>query len=109
MSAVAPVTLAWVDRMLANQIDAVESPPELSASLKPLLAECCRTFIPLMHQNEAAYKHFWHEGQLEFNETDVVKRQALYDLEIDGYKCRSVVKTFQVKVWRAIKKRWLEL
>jgi glutathione S-transferase len=71
-------------------------------ALTPLLRIIGRTFVPLMVQNEAAYRAARDAGETSFNERAFDHGRALYDGALLGRPFRSVVKTFQVQVWREL-------
>lgn len=118
MQALAPVCYRWLcairDGTHAVTRDA--APKEMSGSglqltnnLRPLLALIGDTFVPLMQQNEAAWRTAVAAGQTRFNEAAFNRGEALYDGEIAGYRFRSVVKSFQVQVWQDLKGAWRAL
>ena len=110
-SLMSPRVRAWVERAMDGRWNAapVDALVELHTGLGPLLAEIARTFVPLMIQNERAYRAAIAGGQRRCNERAFDRGQALYDGELDGFAFRSVVKTFQVRVWREILGAWGEL
>ena len=77
--------------------------------LKPLLKTICGTFIPLMHHNLKAWRSYTSNGETVFNEAAFWKNRALFDGVILGRNYRTVVKTFQVKSWLALRAKWDEL
>ncbi len=81
----------------------------LSDELQPLLDIIGRTFVRLMRQNEVAYEAAREGGETVFNEAAFDQGRALYEGELLGRPFRSVVKTFQVRVWRDIKEAWRAL
>ncbi len=110
----APLTYAWLRRIQAGEHQSTRKASgsarlEVSPRLSYLLEEIRRTFVPLMRQNEAAYEKFYARGVKMFNEAAFGRGVALYDGEIDGRPFRSVAKSFQVKVWRRIKREWSHL
>jgi glutathione S-transferase len=84
------------------------TPDDIDA-LTPLLEEIVRIHVPLMEQNHRAYERYKAEGQTRFNESAFWRGEALYDGQLLGRPFRSVVKTFQVKVWRDLKASYAEL
>lgn len=82
---------------------------KIDAELRPLLAEICRTHVPLMRQNAAAYKAFKASDSKRFNEAAFDAGECLYDGTIDGHAFRSVVKSFQDKVWKDCLGAWARL
>ena len=109
----APLTLAWLRRIDAGELGALEdgAPPAPAdvALLRPMLEDVVDIFIPLMEQNEAAYERCIAAGQTRFNEPAFDAGEALYDGELMGVPFRSVVKTFQVEVWRRLKGEYAAL
>ena len=83
--------------------------PALTSALKPLLQIISQTFIPLMTQNEDAYLNAVAAGETQFNEVAFNRNRALYNGQLLDYPFRAVVKTFQVRVWRALKDSWRAL
>jgi glutathione S-transferase len=77
--------------------------------LTPLLECIAETFIPLMQQNEAAYKESVARGQRLFNEAAFDRGEALYEGKLMGMPFRSVVKSFQVLSWRELGGQWRAL
>lgn len=106
----APATHAWIERIErgeavpahASGSAVLQFTPELEA----LHAEICRTFVPLMRQNEAAYERHLAVGETLFNESAFDRHRAIYKGTIGGQPFRSVAKTFQVKVWRRLLDHW---
>ena len=80
-----------------------------SRDLDGLLAVIARTFVPLMQQNERAYDEAIARGETAFNERAFNRCRALYDGTLLGQPFRSVVKTFQVRVWRDLRAAWQAL
>jgi glutathione S-transferase len=78
----------------------------LNDGLAPLLDCVAETFMPLMRQNEAAYREASQRGQTLFNEAAFDRGEALYDGSLMGMPFRAVVKSFQVVVWRDICRAW---
>ena len=78
----------------------------VSPALQPLLAIIMKTFAPLMVQNERACMRAFEAGETLFNEAAFDAGVALYDGELMGHPFRSVVKTFQVRVWRELCGQW---
>ena len=68
-----------------------------------------KTFAPLMVQNEAAYQRALGSGASLFNEAGFDRNLGLYHGELLGHPFRSVVKTFQVRVWQDLCQRWRQL
>lgn len=78
----------------------------LSDALRPLLAIVMRTFVPLMVQNERAWREAVARGETMFNEAAFDRGRALYDGELLGHPFRAVAKTFQVRVWHELRAAW---
>lgn len=104
----APRTFTWLDSVWRGAHVGSTGPLDLTGA-SALLAVIARWFVPLMRQNEAAYLAQTRAGQTLFNERAFDRGQALYDGELLGYSFRSVVKTFQVQVWRELRAAWREL
>src|SRR5262249_49013405 len=66
----------------------------------------CRTFVPLMQQNHDAWQQHQAAGETRFNEAAFDAGRSLYNGTLLGRPFRSVVKTFQVRVWRALRDEW---
>jgi len=109
----APLTYAWVQRIERRLVARTRASAELGVSnrLHALLEEIDRVFVPLMKQNAAAYERELASGASphRFNEPAFDSSRALYDGELDGSPFRSVVKTFQVAVWRRLCADWRRL
>lgn len=105
----APRTYQWLCEIRDRKhLDAAGS-LYLSASLQPLLDIIGRTFVPLMQQNERAHREACDRGERLFNEPAFNSGRALYGGELLGRPFRSVVKTFQVRVWREVEAAWRAL
>jgi glutathione S-transferase len=104
----APATHAWIDRIAQGNLRAHHRNGALvlDDALAPLLGWICRTFVPLMQQNRDAWEHERATGATRFNEAAFDEGQALYDGRLLGRPFRSVVKTFQVRVWRDLRADW---
>lgn len=104
----APATQAWIDRLANGNFAGhdANAAPILDATIAPLLAWICRTFVPLMQQNKSAYERHRAAGETVFNETAFKAGRALYDGELCGQPFRSVAKSFQVRVWRDLRKEF---
>jgi glutathione S-transferase len=106
----APSTYQWLVNIRAGKFPQPEDHKlVLDTSIKPLLDEIQRVFIPLMQQNENAYEKHYKQGQRLFNEQAFDHNEALYDGEVDGKPFRSVAKSFQVASWRELVSRWNSL
>lgn len=82
--------LAYVCRLIEEAID----------DLRPLLSWVETGFVPLMNANAAAYERCTYAGQARWNEAAFDRGEASFDLDWRGGPARTVVKTFQVRVWR---------
>jgi glutathione S-transferase len=104
----APVTHRWLLNIRDGKIQR-SGEIKLTAALQPLLDIIMQTFAPLMVQNEAAYQRALGSGASVFNEAAFDRNLSLYDGELLGHPFRSVVKTFQVRVWQDLCQRWRQL
>lgn len=104
----APATQAWVERLARGDFAGHRdgAPLVLDATLAPLLSWTCRTFVPLMRQNHAAWEGHRDAGETLFNEAAFDAGRALYDGSLLGRPFTSVAKTFQVRVWRDLRRAW---
>ncbi len=106
----APATYAWIERIANGDARPAHASGsarlQLSPELEALHEEICRTFVPLMRQNEAAYGRHLAVGEAQFNEAGFDAGHGLYKGVIDGHPFRAVAKTFQVKVWRRLLDQW---
>ncbi len=107
----APARDAWLRRLACGDFGtaADERNVVLGADIEPLLGWVDRTFVPLMRQNLQAYERHRAAGETLFNERAFDRGRSLYDGELRGHPFRSVVKTFQVRVWRDLRSGWHEL
>ncbi len=105
----APVTYAWLCRIRDGEHRGGGGALELCQALRPLLAVILETFVPLMRQNARAYQEARERGESLFNEAAFDRGRACYDGELLGKPFRSVVKTFQVRVWCDLGEAWEEL
>jgi glutathione S-transferase len=104
----APATHAWIERIAVGDFQQHRPDGALCVDglLVPLLAWICRTFVPLMQQNHDAWQRHRAAGETRFNERAFNAGRALYDGTLLGRPFRSVVKTFQVRVWRDLRAEW---
>jgi len=110
MKILAPHTYAWLNRIHENNHpQQANANLYLSEEIKPLLNTIMLTFSALMVQNAQAHKLAKQNGETLFNEAAFDQGKALYDGKLCGYPFRSVVKTFQVRVWHELKSEWLKL
>lgn len=104
----APATQAWVDRLARGDFTGhVNDVPLVVGSVhEPLLAWITTGFVRLMQQNHDAWRLHVATGEKRFNERAFDAGRALYDGTLLGHRFRSVVKTFQVRVWRDLRRAW---
>ncbi len=102
----APVTHEWLCRIRDGEGLGSPGALQLNHALRPLLGSIAATFIPLMRQNARAYQAAREHGESLFNERAFDRGRACYDGELLGRPFRSVVKTFQVRVWRELCDAW---
>jgi glutathione S-transferase len=81
----------------------------ISPQLDNLLNALMGTFGALMMQNERAYEQAIARGETLFNESAFNQNKAIYSGKLQGFPFKSVVKTFQVGVWRELKAHWRNL
>lgn len=106
----APRVHDWVTRMSRDQFASAVTPDfALKPLLRPLLAEVCRVYVPLMQQNAAAYEGFRKQGRTRFNERAFNAGDCLYDGSLDGMPFRTVAKSFQAKTWRRLCDMWHQM
>jgi glutathione S-transferase len=102
----APRTHRWLCEIREGAHLEARGALEPGEALRPLLDVISQTFIPLMRQNDRAYRDASSRGETLFNEAAFDRDRALYDGELLGTRFRSVVKTFQVRTWRDLRTRW---
>ena len=102
----APVTHEWLCRIRDGRHVGSAGTLELSRALCPLLAIIVQSFVPLMRQNARALGEARERGESLFNEKAFDRGRACYEGELLGRPFRSVVKTFQVRVWRELCDAW---
>jgi hypothetical protein len=107
----APTTFAWLEAIRDRRHVGARGAlvPCVDDVLANLLAVVTRAFVPLMRQNARAHERARADGERVFNERAFDAGRALYDGTLLGRPFRSVVKTFQVRVWREIEAAWREL
>jgi len=107
----APIVYDWLENIASGRHVHTESDAklQLSGALGPLLNSIMGTFSALMVQNQKAYEIAREQGETCFNEPAFDQQRALYDGTLLGYPFRSVVKTFQVRVWNELRQHWLQL
>lgn len=104
----APAVHAWVERIARG--DFAGHRPDgglaLDRPVAPLLAWVAATFVPLVQQNHDAFARHRAAGETRWNEAAFDAGRALYDGTLLGRPFRSVAKTFQVRVWRDLRRAW---
>ncbi len=107
----APTLYGWLKQIHRGNFPGSRADGDIGIDrvLTPLLAEICRTYVPLMKQNLAAYRRWRGQGETLFNEAAFNRGKSLYDGLLDGRPFRSVAKTFQVKTWLDMRRRWAGL
>jgi hypothetical protein len=105
----APRTHRWLEAIRDGRHVGCRGSFTLSAAAKPLLVIIMKTFVPLMVQNERAWRSAVEQGEVLFNEAAFDRGRALYDGELLGHAFRAVAKTFQVRVWRDLRDGWRRL
>lgn len=104
----APAVHAWVARLASGDFRGHRSGGglALSEAQAPLLAWIATFFVPLMQHNHDAWERLRDRGETRFNEAAFDAGRALYTGVVLGHPFRSVVKTFQVRVWRDLRRDW---
>lgn len=104
----APALHAWVERLAQGDFTAHRPGGELALGREhaPLLGWIADAFVPLMQQNHAAWARHRAGGETRWNEDAFRAGRALYDGVLLGHPFRSVAKTFQVRVWRDLRRAW---
>lgn len=105
----APRLHAWLDETSRDAHVGQAGVVSLHDDVVPLLRLIGRTFVPLMVQNERAYRTALAAGETVFNERAFNRGSSLYDGELLGHPFRAVVKTFQVQVWRELRAAYAAL
>ena len=105
----APRTYAWLCAIRDRQHGNARGQLVLDARLARLVQAILDVFPPLMAANARAHDEAVHQGQRLFNEAAFDRGLALYDGVLLGHPFRSVVKTFQVRVWREVLAAWAAL
>jgi glutathione S-transferase len=109
MQRLAPATYRWLCAIRDRAHVGSRGALALSSNLRGLFDVIHRTFVPLMIQNAAAYESARAAGETLFNEVAFDRRRAIYQGTLLGAPFRSVVKTFQVRVWRELEQAWAAL
>jgi glutathione S-transferase len=104
----APAVHAWIGRLARAEFRGHRAGATLALGdvHAPLLAWIATLFVPLMQQNQAAWESHQRRGETRFNEAAFDAGRALYAGILLGHPFRSVVKTFQVRVWRDLLRDW---
>ena len=104
----APAVWAWLAAITRGNFSRHrdDGPLFLDDALRPLLRWICRTFVPLMQQNHDAFQRHRGADLQRFNEAAFDAGVALYDGQLRGRPFRAVVKSFQVRVWRDLRRGW---
>jgi hypothetical protein len=106
MRELAPVTHDWLCRIRDGKHVGSVGTLALNRALRPLLDIMAQTFVPLMRQNARAYREARERGEDLFNEPAFDRGRACYEGDLLGRPFGSVVKTFQVRVWRELCDAW---
>jgi glutathione S-transferase len=109
MQRLAPATYRWLCAIRDGEHVGSRGTLTLSTRLRGLFDVIQRTFVPLMMQNSAAYEQAHAAGERLFNEEAFDRGRAVYQGSLLGAPFRSVVKTFQVRVWRELQDTWAAL
>ena len=109
LGARAPRTYAWLCAIRDGRHADTRGGLALDARLAPLLRAILDVFPPLMSANARAHEEAVRRGERVFNEAAFDRGLALYDGVLLGHPFRSVVKTFQMRVWREIVAAWAAL
>jgi hypothetical protein len=105
----APRTHAWLRGIRDRRHAGARGRIGLDARLTPLLRAVLDVFPALMAANAEAHAAAVGRGERLFNDAAFDRGRALYDGALLGHRFRSVVKTFQVRVWREVSAAWAEL
>jgi hypothetical protein len=105
----APATHAWLEGVRDRRHVGSRGHVGLHADLEPLLRALRETFVALMIQNARAWEEARARGETLFNEAAFDAGRALYDGTLLGRPFRSVVKTFQVRVWHELHEAWARI
>lgn len=95
-----PRLRAWLGDIAAGRHAGSQGPLSLHDDLRPPLSWVETCFVPLMKANAAAHARHSAQGQQRWNEAAFNHDEALFDLDWRGGPARTVVKTFQLRVWR---------
>jgi len=106
MRARAPLPPTWLCAVRAARLAGSSGSLHLEGRLQGLVEIILRSFVPLMRQNQQAYREARQRGETLFNEPAFDTGRALYDGTLLGKPFRSVVKSFQVQVWSEIQAAW---
>ncbi len=109
MQELAPTTFNWLCGIRDGAPIGSRGELYLSDHLTALLDAISETFVPLMQQNNAAYKDAVVAGESLFNEAAFDQGRALYSGQLMGHEFRAVVKSFQIPVWNDLCSSWTAL
>jgi hypothetical protein len=104
-----PRTYEWLCAVRDRRHAAAGGAIALDARLTPLLRAVLDVFPPLMAANARAHAEAVGRGERLFNERAFDRGRALWDGTLLGRPFRSVVKSFQVRVWREVCAAWASL
>jgi glutathione S-transferase len=104
-----PRTNDWLCAIRDRRHAAAPGGVTLDARLGPLLRAVLDVFPPLMAANARAHAAAVGRGERLFNEAAFDRGRALYDGTLLGHPFRSVVKTFQARVWHEVCAAWTAL
>jgi glutathione S-transferase len=96
----APKLRTWLAQIAEGRHVGTTGPLRVHPDLEALLTWVERHFVPLMRANADAYARYRAQGQARWNEAAFDRNEALFDYEWCGAPARTVVKTFQLRVWR---------
>lgn len=95
-----PSLREWLGRIERGEHAGSRGELRLHDDLQALFAWIATCFVPLMKANAQAYRHQLAEGRKRWNEAAFDRDEALYELPWRGAPARTVVKTFQYRIWR---------
>lgn len=95
-----PQLREWLGRIERGEHAGSRGALRLHDDLQPLFAWIATCFVPLMQANAQAYRRQLADSRTRWNEPAFNRGEALYELQWRGAPARTVVKTFQYRVWR---------
>jgi glutathione S-transferase len=104
-----PHTYDWLCAIRDGRHAGARGRLTLDARLAPLLRAILDVFPPIMTANARAHAEAVGRGERRFNEPAFDRGRALYRGTVLGHPFRSVVKTFQVRVWCEVCAAWAAL